>query len=398
MKWRRKILLPAALALIVAAVAYGLTEKAVRVQTQAVSRGPMDVTVEEDGKTRVKDRYTITAPVAGFLRRIELKDGDPVSAGQEVAMLEPLRPEHLDPRAHARAQADVETAEAALKKAEEDVEAVNADAVYARAEYQRNQELFKDGIISKDIIDRSESRVRGAEAGVKSAKFAVEVARHQVDAARTALKYTAEVGPAPLEAIRIDSPVEGRVFKVFHESEGVVGPGQAIMEVGDSTALEVEVDLLSADAAKVGPGTRVLFERWGGENPLEGRVRVVEPSGFTKISALGVEEQRVLVISDITSPPDKWKNLGDGYRVDASFLLWESKDVLQAPESALFRHGDGWAAFVVKDGRAALRPVSLSHRNGISAVVASGLTEGEEVIVHPGRDVKEGARVKPWRE
>jgi HlyD family secretion protein len=392
------MLLLAALAFVIFAIVYGLMKKPVRVQAQAVSRGAMSVTVEEDGRTRVKDRYTIAAPVAGFLRRISLKEGDPVSAGQDVALLEPTRPEQLDPRTRARARADVEAAQAALKRAEEEVRRVNADAEYAQAEFRRTQELFNEGITSKGELDRTQAQARAAEAAVKSAKFAVEVARHQLEAARTALKYTAEAKAAPSEAVEIKSPVDGRVFKVFRESEVVVAAGENIIEIGDPAALEVVVDLLSTDAVKVGPGTRVLFERWGGGEPLEGRVRVVEPSGFTKISALGVEEQRVNVISDITSPPEQWTNLGDGYRVDASFLLWEGEDVLQVPESALFRHGDGWAVFAVKNGRAALRPVTLGHRNGISAEVMSGLDEGEEVIIHPGREVRDGARVKPWRE
>jgi HlyD family secretion protein len=398
LKRKRKWLLLAALALVVAAVIYGLTQKSVRVQTEIVSRGPLQVTVEEDGKTRVIDRYVVTVPVSGFLKRIRLDEGDPVSAGTTLAVLEPLRAENLDPRTHARTLADVKAAEAAVKKAEEDLEAVRANHAYAQAEYRRMQALSDEGIVSKDDFDRAEAEAQRADAALKSAKFAVEVSRHQLEAARTALKYTAEAEAAPSQAIEINSPVEGRVFKVLRENEGVVASGESVIEIGDPSAIEVEVDLLSADAVKVRPGTAVLFERWGGGNPLEGRVRVVEPSGFTKISALGVEEQRVLVISDITSPPEEWENLGDGYRVDTSFLVWEGEDVLRAPESALFRHENGWAVFVVEDGRAVLKPVTLGQRNGISAEIVSGLSEGEEVIIHPGRTVENGARVTPWRE
>ncbi|RJP71249.1 MAG: efflux RND transporter periplasmic adaptor subunit [Candidatus Abyssobacteria bacterium SURF_17] len=358
----------------------------------------MQVTVEEDGKTRVVDRYVVAAPVSGFLRRIQLDEGDPVSDGTTLAVLEPLRPENLDPRARARAQADVKTAEAALQKAGKDMEAVSADHAYAQAEYRRMQQLSEEGIISRGELDRAEAEAQRAEAALKSGKFAIEVARHQLEAARTALTYTSEAQAAPSQAIEIDSPVEGRVFRVIRENEGVVGAGEFIIEIGDPSAIEVEVDLLSADAVKVGPGTAVLFERWGGGHPLEGRVRVVEPSGFMKISALGVEEQRVFVISDITSPPGEWRNLGDGYRVDASFIVWEGENVLQMPESALFRHGDGWAVFVVEDERAVLRPVKLGHRNGISAEIVSGLSEGQKVVIHPGRTVEDGARVTPWQE
>ncbi len=393
----RKVLLLAAAALLAIAIAYALMQKSVRVQMQTVSRGPMEVTVEEDGKTRVKDRYTVTAPVAGSLQRIGFDEGDPVSSGETLAILEPLSPENLDPRTRARAQSDVEAAQAALKRAEEEVRRSAAEDDYAQADYRRKQALFNEAILSKDELDQAQARTQEASASLRSAKFAVDIARYQLEAARTALKYTA-TATAPSEAIEIKSPVNGSVFKVLHKSEGVVQAGEAIIEIGDPTAIEVEVDLLTADAVKVGPGTRVLFQRWGGGEPLEGRVRVVEPSGFTKISALGVEEQRVFVISDITSPPEVWQNLKDGYRVDASFIVWEGQNVLQVPESALFRYQDGWAVFTVESGRAVLRPVEIGHRNGISAEIISGITEGKEVIVHPGRDVEAGVRVQPWRE
>jgi HlyD family secretion protein len=216
-----------------------------------------------------------------------------------------------------------------------------------------------------------------------------------MEAAHTALKYSAAREPERYaEKVVIRAPISGNVLKIDHESEGVVREGQALIEIGDPRELEVEVDVLSADAVKIKPGTPVLFERWGGKVPLKGKVRVIEPAGFTKISALGVEEQRVLVISDIISPPGEWEQLGDGYRVEASFILWEDDRVLQVPASALFRYNDGWAVFVAKNKRAELREVKFGYRNGLSAEITSGLSEGEIVITHPDSSIQDGTTVR----
>jgi HlyD family secretion protein len=244
-------------------------------------------------------------------------------------------------------------------------------------------------------FEQAETDARLAGARLRSLGFAVDVARFELEAARTALLYSAAEGTGGLKRrVAISSPVHGRVLKVQHESEGVVAAGEALIEIGDPRALEVEVEVLSDDAVRIGPGTRVLLERWGGAGPLEGRVRAVEPAGFTKVSALGVEEQRVLVISDIVSPPERWERLGDGYRVEARFILWEGEDVLQAPSSALFRHEEGWAVFVMKNGRALRRQVETGRRSGLSAEVLSGLSEGEMVIPHPDRSIEDRTRVK----
>ncbi len=395
MKWHRKLLVLAAIAAIVTALVYGFMEKPVPVDTARVGRGPLRVTVEEDGETRVIDRYTVTGPVTGYMRRITLREGDPVVTGGELARLDPLLPEVLDPRARARAGAGIQAAEAAVEKASEEEKAAAAAAVYAGSELARISELFDRGIVAKDELERAESEDRVSQAGLRSARFAVDVARHELEAARTALKYSAARRSAsPVETVIVRSPVEGRVLRVLRKSEGMLSQGEALLEIGDPAAIEVQVDVLSDDAVRISPGTRVVFVRWGGDGPLEGRVRLVEPSGFTKVSALGVEEQRVWVISDITSPRETWSRLGDGYRVDASFVIWEAEDVLQIPESALFRHNGSWSVFVVQDGRASLRQVRTDHKNGVSAEIVSGLKEGEEVITHPGRAVRDGAKVK----
>lgn len=381
--------------LVVAALTFGFMPRPILVDTAVVGRGPLVVTVEEEGRTRVIDRYVLSAPVAGFARRIELDVGDQVSKGDVLLELEPLRSDVLDPRRRAEAEARVQASSAARAGASQNVAAARADAEFAARELARKEQLRADRTISEDDLDRARARARAAAANLRSAEFAVDVAQHELEAAETALAYSgAATGEGTQEMVAVSSPVDGRVLAVIRESEGVVDSGQSLIEIGDPAALEVEVDVLSADAVKIEPGARVEFHRWGGEEPLNGVVRVIEPTGFTKISALGVEEQRVLVISDIVSPRADWARLGDGYRVEAAFILWQDDDVLKTPSSALFRQGNDWAAYVVEDGRARLRRVDIGRRSGLEVQVLDGLAPDERVIVHPGDDVTDDVRVR----
>ncbi len=314
--------------------------------------------------------------------------------GTVLVRLDPLRARVLDPRSRAEATARVAAAEASLSAAKQDVEAAATDASFRESELKRTRELFESLTIPKQSLDKAETDSRRAHATLRSAKFSVEVSRHQLEVARTALRYSAaQQAGRPSETVAISSPVSGRVLKLIHESEGVVQAGQALVEIGDPRGLEIEVEVLSADAVKITPGTRTLLERWGGEEPLEAEVRTVEPVGFTKISALGVEEQRVLVIADIVSPPEEWQRLGDGYRVEAQFVLWEEAEVLQIPGNTLFRRGDGWAVFVIEAGMARRREVTLGRRNGLTAQVLSGVQQGETLIAHPDEAIDEGVEV-----
>jgi HlyD family secretion protein len=289
----------------------------------------------------------------------------------------------------------VSAAEASLKAAKENAQATKASAEFAGKELERIRQLHEDSLVTQEKLDEAETEVRRAKASLRSSEFSVDVARHEKEAARTALKYSAAQGPGNYsEQVVITSPVNGNILKILHESEGVVREGEALLELGDPRALEVEIDVLSADAVRIREGTSVLFDRWGGDKPLEGKVRVVEPVGFTKISALGVEEQRVLVIADIVSPREEWTQLGDGYRVEASFILWEHDDVLQVPASALFRSGDNWSVFIVENDRARLRSVRIGYRSRLSAQVISGLEKGDRVITHPDSSIEEGVRVR----
>jgi HlyD family secretion protein len=275
MKWRGRVGLTLLFLVIVVALGYGFWPKPIPAEIATASRGPMKVTVEEEGRTRLKDRFVISPPVAGVLCRIELEAGDPVEEGQVLALLEPLRSEVLDPRSRAQAQAQIAAAQASLRLARENVQAALADAEFAAAELKRLQALHQRGMITREALERAEAEARRTQAEYRSAEFAVEVARFELEAARTALGYSAaqDAGEAP-ERVPLKAPITGRVLKVHEENECVVNPGQPLLEIGDPRALEVEVDLLSADAVRVQPGTRVLFERWGGDEPLEGRVRV----------------------------------------------------------------------------------------------------------------------------
>ncbi len=396
---RNRIRLILFLAVILLIIGYGFRPKTLLVDTVAVQRGLLQETVREEGKTRVIDRFVISAPVSGLLRRIEMDVGDAVVRGQILVALEPLPSTVLDPRSRAEAQARVAAAEAALRRAQSATEATQADADLAASELARIRGLYAEGFASREQLDQAETEAQRTGANRRSAQFAVKVARFEVEGARTALKYSAaERTEDPLEMVTLRAPVDGQILRIHRESEGVVQQADPLIEIGDPRALEIEIDVLSPDAVRIKPGLPVRIERWGGDTALAARVKTVEPVGFTKISALGVEEQRVYVISQITSPEAEWERLGDGYRVEAAFILWQGEDVLQVPTSALFRHAEEWAVFIVANGKARRRPVEIGHRSGFTAEILSGLSSEEMVIIHPNEAIHDGARVRARSE
>lgn len=374
-------------------IAFGFLPRAVEVEMAAAERGPLVVTIEEEGKTRVRDRYVISAPVSGQARRIALRVGDAVRAGQAVAEIEPLRSSALDPRSRAQAAAAVRAAEAALAAARANASAAAAQAALARQEQGRIESLRAAQFVSDQAVDKARSDADRSQAARSAAEHAATAAQFDLERARAALAGAA-LSPGAAEVVAVRTPVGAAVLKVLHESEGPVQAGAALLEVGDPASLEVEVEVLSSQAVKIRPGAKVLLDRWGGEAPLEGVVRVIEPTGFTKVSALGVEEQRVRVIADLASPREQWARVGDGYRVEARFVVWEGSDVLQIPSSALFRHDGGWAVFVAEGGKARLQAIGTGQRNGLRVEVLSGLQAGERVIVHPDDKIAAGRRVK----
>lgn len=395
MQKNRWVFIIIVLAAVIGAVIYGFLPKPVPVEIFKVTRGMMMVTVEEEGKTRVKDRYVISSPVSAFMRRINLDVGDIVKKGQVIAELEPVRSAALDPRSRAEAEAVVSSKEASLKAAEESARAVSAQAEYAKANLQRMIKLYEAGYTSKDSLEQAESEANRADANLLAAQAAVKAARYELERSRAAIGHTPSDGAKNYgKPVLLRSPVDGRILKKYRESESTVNAGEPLVDIGDTSNLEVKAEVLSSDAVKIQKGTPVIFERWGDESTLSGKVKIVEPAGFTKTSSLGVEEQRVLVIADIISLPESWQRLGDGYRVDARFIIWEGRDILQMPASVLFRKGDGWAVFVVRNNKAYLTEVKIGHHNGLAAEVISGLKEGDMVIAHPDETVKDGVRIK----
>ena len=392
---RRRIFVITVAAMVILAVVYGFMPKPVQIDAVQAKKGSLRVTVDEEGKARVRDRFVISAPVAGYLRRVELEVGDSIAKGQIVAELEPLRSTVLDPRSRAEALATLSAAQAALNAAKENARSVDAAADYAQKNRERQKALYDMGYVAKDSLDQADADAKRTEANRLAADASVMAARADVERAQSILGHSAAEGAADRSrVVAVRAPVDGSVLRLHHESEGVVNAGEPVIDVGDPRKLEIKVEVLSADAVSIRPGSTVFFERWGGDAPLTGMVRMVEPEAFTKVSSLGVEEQRVLVIADITSLPEEWKRLGDGYRVEASFVIWEGKDVLQVPASALFRKGEGWAVFVIERNRARMRTVKVGHRNGLIAEITEGLSEQDMVISHPDDRVRDGVRVR----
>jgi HlyD family secretion protein len=359
-------------------------------------RGSLVVTVEDEGETRVRDIFVLSAPVAGRVLRIDAEAGDVVVADETViARIEPIDPAFLDPRGAAQAQAAVRAAESAETLAQAEVRKAQAELEFARSEVERARRLMVDGTIAVRQLDEAERLYKTQKATYQTALAGLQVRKYELEQARAQLLSPVETQSrrGGSEYVLIQASVNGRVLRVLHESEGVVQAGEALVEIGDPGDLEIVVDLLSADAVKVEPGQRVMIDDWGGEGLLAGRVRRVEPFGFTKVSALGIEEQRVNVIVDLTSPGASWERLGHGYQVEVRIVLWEGDDVLKVPLTALFRVGDGWAVFVEEAGRARQRPVRIGRSNGLEAEIVQGLTVGDRIVIHPGDRVVDGVRV-----
>lgn len=380
---------------IIALLTWGFWPKPIIVETTVVKHAPLTVTIEEDGRTRVIDRYVIASPVNGMTCRMHLKVGDKVTQGQNLLGITPLEAPVLDSRSRAQAEAQVSAARSALKSAKAQASSTSAAAHLASDKLKRYQPLIKKGLISQETYDQAKAASITAAANHRSAKFLVEVANYELQAALTTLEYSAATThDSNQERVAVNSPINGKILNVNRKCEGPVSTGESLLEVGDPSALEIIVDVLSADAVKIKPGMKVLFDRWGGDKPLEGIVRLIEPVGFTKTSSLGVEEQRVWIISDFTSPAEQWQRLGDGYRVEAKFILWQEEDVLQIPSSALFRYKDGWAVFAIENNQAKRKIVQIGQRNGLTVQTLSGLVENEKIINHPSDAVEDGVSVE----
>lgn len=394
MNWKRAIAIAAAGAGSAALLIWAFAPRPVDVETATITRGPFLQTVDEDGKTRVRDRYVISAPLAGTLTRITLDEGDAVAKGGVVATISPAVPALLDLRTERELTARLQEAEAQELGAAANVRRAEAALDLARAEARRIEDIAKKGFASAAERDASTLTLRARENEFDAARESRHAAIHALDAARAALSKAMEgAAGAGGKPWQVRAPVAGVVLRVLQKSEAAVTTGAPLLEIGDASDLEVVVDVLSADAVSIVPGNRVLFERWGGDRPVEGRVRYVERSAYTKISALGVEEQRVNVIIDVASSDQKWKAVGDGFRVEARIVIDERDHVLRVPVSALFRAGEHWHVFTVSAGRAREREVTIGPRNALTAVVENGLAEGEAVVIYPSSRVSDGVRV-----
>ncbi|MCW1922020.1 HlyD family efflux transporter periplasmic adaptor subunit [Luteolibacter arcticus] len=376
---------------LVAVVAMGLKPKPVEVETGTVARAPLTVRISEEGKTRIRNRYVVAAPLAGRMRRVHFKAGDEVKAGETLlTAIEPVAAPLLDPRAKALAEAIVATREAARSRATETLKAAQSAQLMADANLARIHSL-RGGAVSQADRDRAEMEGSMRSADVRAAEFALKVAEHEIAQAHAALDRPAVTIEG--NAIEVKAPVSGRLLNVMQESETVVTAGTPIAEIGDPADIEIEAEILSRDAVAMKPGDAVSIEQWGGPQPLAARVRRIEPAAFTKISALGVEEQRVFVLCDLVNPPEEAKALGDRYRVEVRVAVWHSDDALVVPAGALFREGNAWKTFVFRDGKAQAVSLEAGKSDGHFTDVISGLSEGDEVLLHPPDTVKDGTAV-----
>lgn len=381
-------------AVVIAALYLAIRKPPYQVDLATVTQGPMTVTIDDEGETRVHDLFVVAAPINGRLTRIELEPGDPVIAGQTVvASMTPVDPDFLDPRSESRVRAQVQGLDAMLASSSMRIEQARAARDLAIQQQGRVEALFNKGFATRAALDNANASVSSSSAAYSEAVRATEAAKFDRDAARANL-LTPNSPRGRSGTLDVRSPTSGTVMRLPRESEATLAAGTPLVELGDPQDLEIVTDLLSADAVRLPPGARVLIDNWGGATPLNGRVRRIEPFGFTKISALGVEEQRVNVIIDITDPPEKWTKLGHGYRVIIRAVEWESRDALQIPVSALFRDKGKWAVFVVENGRARLVPVTIGRMNNEQAELLRGLKKGATVILHPSEKISDDARVK----
>jgi HlyD family secretion protein len=401
MKSRRFVIWGLLVVAVVAGLAFAFRPQPVQVDFAQVTRGPLVVSIDEEAETRVRDVFVVSAPVTGRLRRIESDVGDTVIADETIVVrIEPADPSFLDVRSASQARAAVQSAESALILAKAELEEAIAEREFAEGELRRAEQLIRSQTISQRALDDAQRLFKTRAAAVTTARAAVGMSEFELAEARARLVSPIETQAlhGACDCISIPAPLTGQILRLLHESETVVPAGEPLVEIGNADSLEIVVDLLSSDAVRVEPGLKVIIDEWGGASPLTGVVRRIEPYGFTKVSALGIEEQRVNVIIDINEPREQWQRLGHGYRVETRIVLWHGTDVLKVPLTALFRDGDAWAVFVEEAGRARRRHVEVGHSNGLEVEITSGLSDGERTVVHPSDRIVEGIGLTARRE
>lgn len=380
---------------VLAAIVVAFLPKPVPVELGTVTKGLLVVTAEGEGKTRIKDRFVVSAPVSGQMPRLSLHPGDQVKLGAELLFISPTDAPLLDTRSKAQAEAQVKMARAAKAQANTRVGLAKTALEFEQTELGRMKQLLSTGGVAQAAVDTAELKMRSAAAELESARFGERIAQFQLETAEAALlrfaKGAKEEDVSARVAVR--APIDGTVLRVFQESAGPVVVGAALVELGNRNAMEIVIELLSTDAVQIRPDAAVQIDRWGGEETLGARVRLVEPSGYTKISALGIEEQRVNIVADFTGEPAQWSALGDNFRVHARIVIWQKPDAIKIPISALFRQGSNWAVYTLFNGKAILKEIEIGRRNQTEAEVLKGLEEGDTLIVHPSDLVKNGVSV-----
>jgi len=392
MKWTFRIVTLVVAAALVAGAVIVLRPQPLEVDVADVVRATLAQTVVNDGKARVRERYTVSAPVAGTLARIDLHEGDVIEPGAVLARLLPLASPLLDPGSRRMAEQRLGSSLDGFEQAKATVERARIARDQATADLRRDEPLARQGALTGAELDQASASARMRNAELASAEFAAKVTEHEIGQARAALARFAP-GTAKSEQFEVTSPVRGQILHVLHQSEGVVAAGTALLEVGDPRALELVADVLSQDAVAIKPGMAARVVHWGGEAALAAKVRRIEPAAFTKLSALGVDEQRVNVVLDLDGAPESWRAIGDGFAVEIEITVWSKRDAVQLPTSAVFRDGTGWAVFSADGGKATRRRVEPGHRGPLATEIAAGLSAGDRVIVHPGSAVRDGMRV-----
>lgn len=396
--WLKRGVLIGLAFLAIAGFVYALMPQPILVDTALIGRGPLTVTVDEEGETRIREIYVVSAPIDGKVLRSPREIGDVVEKDKTLlAVIEPGDPSFLDIRKRRELEAAVAAAEAAVVLTESEIDRADSELDFAQSDLKRAKSLAERGTISERTLEKAALDVQVRQAGLAQARANLILRKRELDSAKARL-----IGPEQKRAaeradgsccVEVFAPVDGRVLRIDRESEQVVKAGEPLLRIGDPKDLEIVVDLLSTDAVKVKPGADALIEGWGGATPLKARVRRVDPAGFTKVSALGIEEQRVNTVLDLTDPKDELPNLGHDFRVFVRITVWSSEDSVRVPLSALFRDGQEWAVFEVKDGTAQVKRIKIGHRNTQMAEVLEGLEPGARVILHPSDRVSDGASV-----
>ncbi|NND49815.1 MAG: HlyD family efflux transporter periplasmic adaptor subunit [Rhizobiales bacterium] len=395
--WRRSIAIALFAVLIVAGIVFTLWPRPVPADFATLARGPLEVTIGEEGVTAIRDVFVVSAPVSGRSLRSPREVGDRVSGGETlVAVIQPTPPAFLDERGRREAEARVRAAEAAEMLGMAEVRRASAERNFAITDLERAEKLAERGTISERALDEARLQVDVGAAAHAKALADLAVRRQELTSAKAHLIEPRAEGGGGSGAdccVNIRAPTDGEVLKIMHESEQIITAGTPLVEIGDPASLEVTVDLLSADAVQIRPGAIAYIDRWGGAERLQAKVRKIDPAGFTKVSALGIEEQRVTVTLDPVGDEDAWEKLGHDFRIYAHIVVWQSDDVLRIPLSALFRHGQNWAAFQVVDGRARRVGVEIGQRSDRFAELTSGLEAGDRVVIHPGDLIDDGVPV-----